>query len=402
MKNNDYDLKYWDYKSIRDPLYGFIHLSKRETGLIDTPYMHRLTRIKQLAHTYLVYPSAVHTRFEHSLGISHIASRMCASFNICGKRKETVRAAALLHDIGHGPFSHLFEDIMSRINGDFSHEMVTSAIIKYDEQISSILKGNISNIGSHTEKLDDIYSEVLSIFDKNKEDKNKEDKNKEGDQIAKFIISSRLDADKMDYLRRDSYHTGSTYGTFDLEEVLSTLTLASEVAGVFFPVTLEKGIPALESFRLARYSLHTQVYQHHARLIADQMFLRSLELAIFDEKVIPSKTFQFKGREKKFIEEFLSMDDSSIYNLILEKSKKRSDSSAYQIISDLKDRRLFKRCYETDVNKIQVGILMALEKNRDNLQKHEKEIASAAKIPNEFVIVHLESEEPGLEELQIL
>jgi HD superfamily phosphohydrolase len=99
-------------------------------------------------------------------------------------------------------------------------------------------------------------------------------------------------------------HTGSTYGTFDLERMLSTLTTIKD-DDKEYPAILEKGIHVLESFRLARYSIYTQVYQHHTRLIADRMFLRSLELAIFREKSIPKKLFKFYAREKQFIDEFL-------------------------------------------------------------------------------------------------
>jgi HD superfamily phosphohydrolase len=114
----DYNSKYWKHKSIRDPLYGFIHLSEREASLIATPFMHRLTRIKQLSHTYLVYPSATHTRFEHSLGVLYMADKLCKCFEIQGERREVIRCASLLHDVGHGPFSHLFENIMIKINGE--------------------------------------------------------------------------------------------------------------------------------------------------------------------------------------------------------------------------------------------------------------------------------------------
>jgi HD superfamily phosphohydrolase len=137
-----YRRKYWNYKSVRDPLYGFINLSKREALLIGTPFMHRLTRIKQLAHTYLVYPSAVHTRFEHALGALFMADRMCQCFEIEDERREIIRCAALLHDVGHGPFSHVFENIMVKVNDtEFTHEDVTCAIIKQDHKIHSILEG---------------------------------------------------------------------------------------------------------------------------------------------------------------------------------------------------------------------------------------------------------------------
>jgi uncharacterized protein len=379
-----YDLDYWVHKSVRDPLYGFIHISRRESALIDTPLMHRLTRVKQLAHSFLVYPSAVHTRFEHSLGILHIADRMCNCYRIEGERREIIRAAALLHDVGHGPFSHLFEEVLVKINGkDFSHELVTKAIIENDEQISGILKGALAN--DKGGKLSNIHAKVVSIFDK-----------EPGDIVAKSIISSQLDADKMDYLRRDSYHTGSTYGNFDLERILATLRLDAEVPGKEIPVILEKGIPALETFRLARYSLYTQVVQHHARLIADQMFLRAFELAIFKENHIDPALFQFNGKEKDFVKNLMSYDDFSIYELILDKCKNDTTSFAFSLMNDLKNRRLFKRCFEKDVDDISVTRLMELEKDPSAAEKVEQEIASKAGIPPELVIVHLQSEAPGL------
>lgn len=104
------------HKSVRDPLYGFVDLSKTETDLIDTGVFRRLHSIKQLSHAYVVYPSAIHTRFEHSLGTLHVADRMCSELELEADRREIVRMTALLHDIGHGPFSHLFEKVLERIN----------------------------------------------------------------------------------------------------------------------------------------------------------------------------------------------------------------------------------------------------------------------------------------------
>ena len=108
----------FNHKSFRDPLYGFIGLSEKEVKLIDTEVFRRLHRIKQLSHAYLVYPSALHTRFEHSLGAMHIAGRMCDGLDL---ESETVRQAALLHDIGHGPFSHLFESVLDKVNPGISN-----------------------------------------------------------------------------------------------------------------------------------------------------------------------------------------------------------------------------------------------------------------------------------------
>lgn len=378
----NYDLSYWDHKVIRDPLYGFVHLSERETLLIATPYMHRLNRIKQLAHTYLVYPSAVHTRFEHSLGILHIADRMCACFKITDKRREIARISALLHDVGHGPFSHLFEEILIRINGQkFSHEEITNAIIKHDENISLILKGKVSSKNVFS----DIYNDVLNLFNNDNET--------EYDRIIKSIISGQLDADKLDYLRRDSYHTGSTYGIFDLERILSTLTIAED-GGIQYPVSKEKGITAVDSFRSARSSLYIQVIQHHTRVIADQMFLRSLELAIFSEKRLSEEIFRFNGREQDFLKTFFDLDDCSIYELVLKTDD--IDSYSFKIMKDLKNRQLFKRAYEKNMEEIQIGKRMEMIKNPKVLEKYEEELSEKSGITKELVIVYVENNELGM------
>jgi len=353
--------------------------------LISTPFMHRLTRIKQLAHSYLVYPSAVYTRFEHSLGMMHLANRMCDAFEISGHRKEVIRVAALLHDIGHGPFSHLFEDIMRPYNkgpDKFSHEEITEAIIRTDHDIVEILSGKkrLSN-GAHP---DNIHSEVLSLFSKPPED-----------SLGKSIISSSLDADKMDYLRRDSYHSGTVYGVFDLERIFATLRKTKDKAtGHEYPAVLEKGAPALESFRLARYLLYTQVYQHHTRLIADRMFLRSLELAI-EDGILPKKFITFRGREKKFLESYLLLDDSSIYEYVLKTNKKRLST---EIMSDLKARRLFKRCYEKDQSEMDTSRAMDLwQKNsKGKLKEIEENLARSIGIRPEYVIAYGESESDAL------
>lgn len=380
----EYDKKYWIHKSIRDPRYGFIHLSERETLLIGTPFMHRLTRIKQLAHTYLVYPSAVHTRFEHSLGVLYMADKLCSCYNIEDERREIIRCATLLHDIGHGPFSHLFEKIMTKINGkEFTHEHVTRAIIKYDNEIRSILDGSLKV----DRNLSNIYDQVLSFFPEESGTK-KED----SDPLGRSILSGVIDADKLDYLRRDSFHTGSEYGNFDLERMLSTLTAFKDNSKEY-PAIWEKGTLVLESFRLARYSLHVQVYQHHTRLIADRMFLRALESAIFKETKLPQKLFKFYGHENEFVGNLLEIDDASIYELILSKCKHDNNSNAFRLIRDLKNRRLFKRAYKKEFNELPATKRMQIYKKEDDIL--EKEIADKANVPQEGIICYKESQEAG-------
>jgi len=135
------DKQYFSHKSIRDPLYGFVNLSKKETEIIDTFVFRRLQNIKQLSHAFVVYPSAVHTRFEHSLGALHVADRMCQQLELDRKERELVRLSILLHDIGHGPFSHLFENVLKKINTEeFDHEDIFTWIVNENPEISSIVK----------------------------------------------------------------------------------------------------------------------------------------------------------------------------------------------------------------------------------------------------------------------
>jgi len=174
-------------KLFRDPLYGFIGLTEKELELLSTPVFQRLRRIKQLGNTHLVYPSACHSRFEHSPGVLNIATRMAEKLKIDSDEIEIIRYAALLHDIGHGPFSHNFETILKSVNTKkISHEDITLKIINEDDDICRILG--------------DTKDAVISLFDDDNETANSK------------IISGSIDADKLDYLRRDSFHIGVAWG----------------------------------------------------------------------------------------------------------------------------------------------------------------------------------------------
>ncbi|MGC8870771.1 MAG: HD domain-containing protein [Brevinematia bacterium] len=184
---------------IRDPLYGFIEFPSSISPILSTLPLIRLTRIKQLAHTYLVYPSAVHTRFEHSIGTYHIAGLMAHKLDFKKEEVENIQLAALLHDIGHGPYSHPFEDVMRYITGDenFSHKRVGEIVIENESSLKKVLSN-------------ERRKRVLEIYNEQ--------------SLASDIISGSLDADKLDYLRRDAYHTGVSYGIFDYERIIRTLT----------------------------------------------------------------------------------------------------------------------------------------------------------------------------------
>ena len=199
---------------MRDPIHGFIKLSETEKRLINSQVFQRLRRIRQLAMTFLVYPGAVHTRFDHSIGVMHVAGRICARLRelnperVSNEDIDQVRLAALLHDVGHGPFSHVSEHLLDEFTYDKTdkdkprekiHEKITVDIIQTDPEISTILRD---------EGLDEERDFVIEMI---------EGKEKRWDW-RRDIVSSELDADKMDYLLRDSYFAGVKYGLYDLEK----------------------------------------------------------------------------------------------------------------------------------------------------------------------------------------
>lgn len=351
-------------KFFRDPLYGFIGLTHKELELLSTPVVQRLRRIKQLGNTHLVYPSACHSRFEHTLGVLHIANRMADKLSLSDNEIEIVRYGALLHDIGHGPLSHNFESILKIVNNkEISHEDITLRIIKENRNIDRILG--------------DMKDQVLFLF------------NEKNDTVNGKIISGNIDADRLDYLRRDSYHTGVAYGIFDLERILHTMQKIvdgdrSEIA------ILKKGQDAIESYRLARFLMHTQVYYHHVRAITDNMLNRAVEIAIRDKTL--SKDF-LKFDSDNFLGNYLSLDDSRLFIKILS----NNESNSFKLINDLENRDLLKRGYEIDLRK-----LNPLKKRRimqlkpEDFRKLEGKLAEKCDCDKDFIIMHLQKIENTL------
>ena len=333
----------FQFTSIRDPLYGFIDLSETETKIIGSPAFRRLLNIKQLSHAFVVYPTAIHTRFEHSLGVVHLADRVCTQLGFDEEKKEIIRLAALLHDVGHGPYSHLFESVLSNVNGTrIDHDQISMMIIKSDAELGSI-------IGDKADK-------IVSLLDK----KPIESWEPADSMLASSIVSGPLDVDRMDYLRRDSYHIGAAYGHFDLDRMIRTIGVARDGDDAHLCV-LYKGKDAVESYRLGRYLMQSQVYHHHTRLIADQMFLRALDLAV-DEDIIPKQKLKADlddwSNNEEFLEYYLTLDDKTIYDAII---GKKPDSGAASLLRMIQTRNLFKR-----------ACTILIEKEIENPIKHDR------------------------------
>jgi HD superfamily phosphohydrolase len=239
---------------IRDPVHGYIGISDVEKELIDSNYLQRLRYVKQLAGAYLVYPGATHTRFEHVIGAMHVAGKVCdrlKQFNwIDDDTASEVRVAALLHDVGHGPFSHLFDELWAEKG--ITHEDVSIKLIRRTD-IADILSRN----GYSPRKIS-----VLAVGNY-----------KTNKHFLNEIISGSLSTDIMDYLLRDSYFTGVEYGKVDIQRLIDSLCVAEK------KLALDKAaLYAFEALLIARYEMFKAVYFHRTVRAAQLMLIRAMQL----------------------------------------------------------------------------------------------------------------------------
>jgi HD superfamily phosphohydrolase len=241
---------------IRDPVHGYIKLTDVERALIDSPFVQRLRRVHQLAGSYLVYPGAVHSRFEHVVGTMHLAGQVAESLartsRITKDQIQEARIAALLHDVGHGPFSHTFEEVLAE-KSTTTHEDISQRIISK------------TSLGDVLEK-HGYSSKKISSFAVGKQAKLPPFMNE--------IIAGSLSADMMDYLPRDSYFTGVEYGRVDIQRVIDSLYVVDDRM-----VIDEAALYAFEALLLARYEMFKAVYFHRTVRAADLMLAHSMSLA---------------------------------------------------------------------------------------------------------------------------
>lgn len=298
---------------IRDPLYGFIPLTKSELAVIDTPLFQRLRRIHQLALTKYVYPSAEHSRFVHSIGVLH-----CATLILDGLFAnrltdpylaptdaliKTLRYAALLHDIGHLPFSHAVED--DWLPGS-SHEELGIFIIENYEPIRKILETDGVNPRQVSALLDKKPTAALKLYHE--------------------IVSGQLDADRADYLLRDSHLCGARYGEYDFHRFLQIFAAQCDDNGTLLLCIDEKDLPVAESLLIARYHYNLQIPYHRTRSGFD-FALKSFakEHTKFDDVFVISNgkisTVDF--------DKFALLDDGTIMSLIKEKYTAGNDWAKY-------------------------------------------------------------------------
>lgn len=327
-------------KFIRDSVHGNLQLDELEIELIDTPQIQRLRRIKQLGFTYLVYPGANHSRFEHSIGTMYLASKLANHLSLDEEQKRMLRISAILHDSGHGPFSHVSEGVIEK-----SHEEQTFQLIK-ESELGDILK----------EAFD--IQEILDII--------------AGKGSLGQIISGELDVDRMDYLLRDSYYTGVAYGVIDVERLIYNMTLENNL------MLKRKGVQAAESMLLARYFMYPSVYQHHTTRIINSMFRRCLNKLFQLQLVDPEKIYLY--------------DDLDIIC-----TARSQQGYAEDIIKRLDNRSIYKTIYSLKLDEI-IEPEKVFKTPVNEIKNIEEEISEDLKIDKEHIIFDI-PEYPSFHEM---
>lgn len=332
-------------KVLRDPVHGYIHIDAQVIwDLLDTPEFQRLRRIRQLGGVFQVYHAAEHSRFAHSLGVYEIVRRMVIEVEdirtqLSDSEKEEVLCAALLHDLGHGPFSHSFENVSDR-----SHEQMTADLILQDTKVHEVLRN----------RREDLPEKVASIIQGTHEK-----------SLVCEMVSGQLDADRMDYLLRDAYETGTSYGTFDLERVLRCLRVRDGHLCI-----KESGMHSVEDYIMARYHMYWQVYLHpDARsfeIMLERFFVRYGQIREMHPIPLLENVFHLED-----LSAFQELDD---YRMItgFQEARKSEDP----VLSDLADRLLNRRLFGWIEN--------PEPREEENIRR---ELASRG-LPEAFYLVH--------------
>ena len=382
-------------KYIRDPIHDIIKIEDEVIlKLLGTEPMQRLRLIKQLPFTSLVYPGADHSRFAHSLGVYHLTCLMLDKLILDKDKRKAdfiynsfvIKIAALLHDVGHGPFSHLFEDVLSKAkyknDSLHRHENWTKKLIDEHKQISAILS-----------KYQNLRRDVIAVINNTYT----------STPLAK-IVSSQFDADRFDYMLRDSYMTGVKYGRFDLNWMLRNLTLeniqkvdedGNKEYDEDIVVDARRGLSALEEYLLGNLYLYKHVYFHKTVKAAEAMLVSVLKRAIDllreglkgnkkDVEVIGFKSVvlsKIAQNAPLSIDDYLKVNDNVINSwLFFWKENSKYDFILNKISSDLLNRNLYKSFDVENVSKFEYKELWSVFAN----------ILKAKNLEPEYFLLHVE------------
>jgi len=328
---------------IKDSVHDYITLDPVAADLLDTPTLQRLRHVKQLSTVRLVFPSANHTRFEHSLGVYHLASRALTHLAVDDDTATHARAAALLHDVGHGPYGHQTEDLIRRRTGK-DHDRVGWLLTDSDREVCQVLERHGLDPRRVTELIDG------------------------GGRIGS-LISGELDVDRMDYLVRDAHHTGAPYGTIDHGRLVRELRIENGDL-----VLGEGNVPAAEALLLARSLMNAVVYHHHVSRIAGAMLARASE--------------QYLADTDTTVDEFRRMAD---HDLLVELRR-----HVPALGRRIERRDLYKRAVWAELGEVSRGTVDA---DHGAERAAEREIADAAGLAPGEVIVDV-PDRPALTEAE--
>ena len=317
----------------KDPLYGFIHVDyELIRKIIDSALFQRLRRVRQLSGVQMVFHGAEHSRFSHSLGVYEIANRFLTVSDIQNALSERDKlvflSAALLHDIGHGAYSHAFEDVFG-----VNHEKIGAALIMHDQGVYQAL--------SSIDK--EFASDVASIIMKKKKF-----------PLIEQLISSQLDVDRLDYLERDAYFTGAAYGHIDVDRLIRVLYIKN--GQVVFKLS---GIHAIENYLIARYHMYWQVYYHPVarayEVVLEKIYKRVKDLLLAG--------FEFKGNVEPLqkvmedpsnLDSYIEIDDFYINGLILS-FRNSKDEILKSLANDFLNRKIWGYLNDTEENQEKIN-----------------------------------------------
>jgi len=323
------------FEILRDPVWNNIRVDELTLQLIDTEVFQRLRYVRQLGWTYLVYPGATHSRFEHALGTHHLSRRTLAllceadvSISISEDEQAVVRSAALLHDVGHYPFSHALEEI-----GALHHEDVARPLIT-EGNVASLLSARLGT---------DAPARVFDLIRGRSE------------SPLQGLISGSLDLDKIEYLKRDAFMCGVPYGEIDVDRLTNSLVVVEDPAtGRSALGVQEKALSALESLLFAKYQMYRNVYWHHAVRSATAMYKRLVEDAVRSGAVD--------------VQSLARYTDEGLMHQLESKAPTR-------LLAALKERRLYKRAAEWPAAELDVDRLEWIASDRKRVAAAENELA---------------------------
>ena len=287
------EAKLQEEKVFKDPVHRYVHVRDQAIwDLVGTREFQRLRRIRQLGTTFLVFHGAEHSRFNHSLGVYEIIRRIVDDMFV-GRpewdesERLLVLCAALLHDLGHGPFSHAFENVF-----ELDHEYYTRQILLGDTEVNAVLR----------KVAPDFPEKVSQVIEKTYPNK-----------LVVSLISSQIDADRMDYLQRDAYYTGVSYGHFDMERILRVMRPRENQV-----VIKSTGMHAVEDYIMSRYQMYLQVYFHpvsrSAEVVLNNILKRAKQLSVEGYKFKHEPThFKAFFENKITLEDYLSLDESILF-----------------------------------------------------------------------------------------